>query len=69
MYCGLHPRPNVEWLCLPRREGGRGLVSIEGYVNDERENLALYALGSNEKFIIYATAELKLKKFKNVEYR
>ena len=31
--------------------------------NDERKNLALYALRSNEKLTIAATAELKLKKF------
>ena len=39
------------------------LVSI---VNDKRENVALYALGSNENLAIAATAELKLKTFINV---
>ena len=29
MHGGLHPRSNVEWLYLPRREGDWGLVSIE----------------------------------------
>ena len=29
MYGGLHWRSNVEWLYLPRSEGGRGLVSME----------------------------------------
>ena len=54
---------------LPRSEGSRGIVSIEDCLNDERENLALYALGSNEKLIITATGELKLKKFINVQNR
>ena len=67
MYGGLHPRSNVQWLYLPRSEGGRGLVSLDDCVNDERENLALYALRSNEKLTIAATAELKLEKFINVQ--
>ena len=69
MYVGLHPRSNVEQLYLPRCEGCRGLVSIEDCVNGERKNLAPYALKSNEKLIIAATAELKLKKFINVQNR
>ena len=44
MYGGLHPRSNVEWLYLPRTEGGRGFIIIENCVNDEREKLALYML-------------------------
>ena len=44
MFGGLHPRSNVEQLYVPRSEGGRGLISIEGCVNDEKENLTLYAL-------------------------
>ena len=50
---GLHPKSNVEWLYLPRSEGGRGLVSI-----------ALYPLGSNENRIITETADLKPKKLR-----
>ena len=69
MYVGLHPRSNVEQLYLPRNEECRGLISIEDCVNGERKNLAPYALKSNEKFIIAATAELKLKKFINVQNR
>ena len=55
MYGGLHPRSKVERLYLPRSKGGRGLVSTEDYVNDEREKFAPYAFSSNEKFIITAT--------------
>ena len=69
IYGGLHPRSNVEWFYLPRSEGSRRLVSIEDCVNDERENLALYALRSNEKLIIAATAKPKLNKFINVQNR
>ena len=48
-------RLNVEQLYLPRSEGSWGLVSIEDYVNGEREKLELYALRSNEKFMKAAT--------------
>ena len=63
MYGGLYPRSNVERLYLPRSKGSIRVVSIEDCVDYERKNLALYALRSNEKLIITATAELKLKKF------
>ena len=56
----LSPRSNVEWLYLPRSEGGRGLASKEDCANGEREHLALYPLKSIEKLIIAATAELNL---------
>ena len=69
IYGGLHPGSNIEWLYLPRSEGGRGIVSIEGCVNDERKSLALYALRSNGKPIIAATTELKLKTFVNAQNR
>ena len=67
MHGGLHQRSNFERLYLPRSKGGTELVSIEDCVNDERENLALYALRSNEKIIFAATAELKLKRFMNLQ--
>ena len=63
MYGRLHPRSNLDWMYLPRGEGGRGLASIEDGVRDERKGLALYALGSNGSLITVSMAELKLKKF------
>ena len=45
------------------------LVSMEDCVNDERENLALYALRRNEKLIIPVTAELNLKRFIDFQNR
>ena len=29
MYQALHPRSNVDRLCIPRSEGGKGLLSLE----------------------------------------
>ena len=69
MYGGLNLTSNVERLYLSRTAGGRGLVIIQDCVNDEREKVVLYALGSDEKLITAATAELKLKKFINVQNR
>ena len=69
IYGGLYPRSNAERLYLRRSEGGRRLVRIEDCVNDERKNLALYTVRSNEKLIITATTELKLKKFINIQNR
>ena len=60
MYGGLYPRLHVERLYLPRSEGGSGGVSMENCVIMKGKT---YALRSNEKLIIAATAELKLKKF------
>ena len=54
-YGGLNPGSNVEQLYLPKSGGSSGVVSIEDCVNGERQNVALYALRSNEE------VELKLK--------
>ena len=53
MYGGLYRRSNVERLYLPRSEGGSGVVITEDCVSDERQNLALYVLRSNEKHKTY----------------
>ena len=47
-------------MVAPRHEGGSGVVSLEDCVNGGRQNLAIYALRSNE-VIITAAAELHLK--------
>ena len=69
MYGELHPRSNVVRLYLLRSEGGRGLVNIEECVNYESLIMKTqhYDLRSNEKLIIAATTEPKLKKFINVQ--
>ena len=38
----LHPRSNISRLYLPRREGGRGLISDEGAINSEDRNINVY---------------------------
>ena len=38
----LHPRSNVSCLYLPRREGRRGLISVEDAINAEESNINVY---------------------------
>ena len=38
----LHPRSNVSRLYLPRREGGRGLISTEDAINTDGRNINVY---------------------------
>ena len=42
MYQALHPRSNVGRLYLPRSEGGKGLLSLEECINDEKRSLGQY---------------------------
>ena len=42
MYRALHPRDSVVRLHLPRREGGRGLLSIEDFVDLAKLRLENY---------------------------
>ena len=38
----LHPRSNVSRLYLPRREGGRGIISVKDAINIEERNINVY---------------------------
>lgn len=48
MYGALHPKSDVDRLYLKRKDGGRGLISIESCVRMEENNLGLYVRESNE---------------------
>ena len=39
IYGALHPKSDVDRLYIPRKEGGRGLISIEVYVHGSDEGL------------------------------
>ena len=60
---GLQPRLCVDRLYIPRSDGGRGLVSTEDCVEEEKCNLAKYAAQSKEALVKNAAAELNLKKY------
>ena len=47
----LHPRSNISCLYLPRREGGRGLISDEGAINSEDRNINVYISQSQEHLL------------------
>ena len=54
MYRALHPRDSVDRLYLPRKEGGRGLISIEDCVDIAELSLKEYVMRSKEKMIAAA---------------
>ena len=43
-YGGLYPRSCVDRLYIPKIDGGRGLVSLKNCVEEEKCNLARYAV-------------------------
>ena len=51
MYGALHPKSNVDRLYIKRKEGGRGLMSVEGCVRGEENSLGFYIGNSEEKLI------------------
>ena len=51
IYGALHPKSDVGRLYIPTKEGGRGLISIEGCVELVIRGLEIYAHGSEENLI------------------
>ena len=51
IYGALHPKSDVDRLYIPRKEGGRGLTSIENYVELATRGLEVYVHGSEERLI------------------
>ena len=47
----MHRKPDVDRLYLPRKEGGRGLISTEDYVELAIKGLEVYVHGSEERLI------------------
>ena len=59
IYGALHPKSDVDRLYIPRKEGGRGLISIEDCVKLAIRGLEVYAHGSEER-LIQAAREYKI---------
>ena len=59
MYNALHPRDAVARLYLPRKEGGRGLISVEDCVDLAILGLENFIQKSNERLIISARRDLE----------
>ena len=51
MYEGLHPKSDVDKLYVKRKEGGRGLISVERCIREEENSLGFYVANSEEKRI------------------
>ena len=51
MYGALNPKSDVDRLYIPRKEGGRGLISIEDCVELARRDLEVYVRGSEERLM------------------
>ena len=51
MFGALHPKSNVDRVYIPRKEGGKGLMSIEDCVELAIKGLEVYIHGSEETLI------------------
>lgn len=65
MHREFHPKSDTDRLCLTRGKGGRGLISCEGFVWNERNNLGLYIKNSVEPLIwsVFVVIDLVLSNF------
>ena len=56
MYGALHPKSDVDRLCIKRKEGGRGLMSVECCNREEENSLGFYVANSEGNLIkgVYA---------------
>ena len=58
MYGGLHQKSDVDRLYVKRKEGGRGLISVERCIREEENCLGFYVANSEENLIRWVlTAE------------
>ena len=51
LYGSLHPKSDVDGLYMPRKEGGRGLISIEDCAELAMKGFEVYVHGSEERLI------------------
>ena len=51
IYEALHPQSDVDRLYIPRKEGGRGLISIKDCVELAIRDLEVYVHGCEERLI------------------
>ena len=51
MYGALHPKSDVDRLYIKKKEGGKGLMSVERCVREEENSLGFYVANSEEKLI------------------
>ena len=49
IYGAFHPKSDVDRLYIKRKEGGRGLMSVECCVREEENSLGSYVANSEKK--------------------
>ena len=59
IYGALHPKLDIDRLYIPRKEGGRGLTSVEGCVELAIRGFEVHNHGSEER-LIQATRRNKI---------
>ena len=52
IYGALHPKSDIVRLYIPRKEGGRGLISLEDCVELPIRGFEVYVHGSEERLIL-----------------
>ena len=58
IYGALNPKSDVDRLYIPRKEGGRGLISIEDCVELAIRGMEVYVHGSEERLIQAAGGDM-----------
>ena len=56
IYGGLHPKSDEDRLYVKRKEGGRGLISVEQCIREEENSLGFYVANSEENLIRVVSA-------------
>ena len=51
MYGALHPKSDMDRLYVRRKGGGRGLISMERCVKEEKNSLGVYDANSEENLL------------------
>ena len=65
-YGGLHPKSDVDRLYVKRKEGSRGLISVERCIREEENILGFYVANLEENLIIGVSADEKINTRENI---
>ena len=65
-YGGLHPKSDVDRLYVKRKEGSRGLISVERCIREEENILGFYVANLEENLIIGVSAVEEINTRENI---
>ena len=68
---GLHPKRDVDRLYVKRKQGGRGLISVERCIREEENSLRFYVANSEENLIrgVLTVTSVEFKKQREKELK